>query len=106
MRIGENDPVVGGPPPRAPVPGKSKAPSGRFFHDLFRINQVAQIGDKRNDENLLIAQIHLAFLKFHNALIATEKHSLKRGGLSNSITNGSFCTSISPAICDQAIPPR
>ena len=27
------------------------------------------IGDERNDENLLVAQTHLAFLKFHNKII-------------------------------------
>jgi hypothetical protein len=31
--------------------------------------QKAQIGDKRNDENTIIAQLHLAFLKFHNAVV-------------------------------------
>jgi hypothetical protein len=30
---------------------------------------TALIGDPRNDENLLVAQIHLAFLKFHNKLV-------------------------------------
>ena len=30
---------------------------------------TALIGDKRNDENLIIAQFHLAFLKFHNKLV-------------------------------------
>ena len=29
----------------------------------------AFIGDLRNDENLIIAQIHLAFLRFHNAVV-------------------------------------
>ncbi len=29
----------------------------------------AILGDPRNDENLLIAQLHLAFLKFHNRLV-------------------------------------
>jgi len=39
-------------------------------NDLPRNMQgVALIGDHRNDENLLVAQIHLAFLKFHNAVI-------------------------------------
>ena len=39
-------------------------------NDLPRnIEGVALIGDHRNDENLLVAQIHLAFLKFHNAVI-------------------------------------
>ncbi|HMP04580.1 MAG TPA: heme peroxidase family protein, partial [Gemmatales bacterium] len=30
----------------------------------------AIIGDPRNDENLIVAQTHLAFLKFHNAVVA------------------------------------
>jgi hypothetical protein len=34
--------------------------------DLHRVDRVAQIGDGRNDENLIVAQLHLAFLKFHN----------------------------------------
>lgn len=29
----------------------------------------ATIGDPRNDENLAVAQMHLAFLKFHNAVV-------------------------------------
>ena len=37
--------------------------------DLPRnIDDVALIGDPRNDENLIINQLHLAFLKFHNAV--------------------------------------
>lgn len=39
-------------------------------NDLPRTAQgVALIGDHRNDENLVVAQIHLAFLKFHNAVV-------------------------------------
>ena len=38
--------------------------------DLARTsNGVALIGDPRNDENLLLAQFHLAMIKFHNALV-------------------------------------
>jgi hypothetical protein len=32
-------------------------------------DRVAQVGDSRNDENLIIAQIHVAFLHAHNNLI-------------------------------------
>ncbi|WP_170323867.1 peroxidase family protein [Cryptosporangium phraense] len=32
--------------------------------------RVARIGDGRNDENLIIAQLHVAFLRFHNAVVA------------------------------------
>ncbi len=31
--------------------------------------KLARIGDGRNDENTIIAQLHLAFLKFHNAVV-------------------------------------
>lgn len=38
--------------------------------DLPRNTQnVALIGDPRNDENLIVAQLHLAFLKFHNVVV-------------------------------------
>jgi len=39
-------------------------------NDLARNSQgFALIGDPRNDENLIVAQLHLAMLKFHNKLI-------------------------------------
>jgi hypothetical protein len=37
--------------------------------DLPRFNGRALIGDKRNDENVIVSQLHGAFLKFHNALV-------------------------------------
>jgi len=38
--------------------------------DLPRNSQnTALIGDPRNDENLLVSQLHLAFLKFHNEIV-------------------------------------
>lgn len=40
-------------------------------NDLPRGPQgFAIIGDPRNDENLVVAQLHLAFLKFHNKMVA------------------------------------
>ncbi len=39
-------------------------------NDLERSRHgVAIIGDHRNDENLIVAQTHLAFLKFHNKVV-------------------------------------
>ena len=32
-------------------------------------DRAALIGDPRNDENTIVAQLHLAFLKAHNALV-------------------------------------
>jgi hypothetical protein len=46
---------LGGAAPRDDLP---RRPDGR-----------ALLGDPRNDENLLLSQLHLAFLKFHNALV-------------------------------------
>lgn len=38
--------------------------------DLARTeDDVALISDPRNDENLLLAQLHLAFIKFHNRIV-------------------------------------
>jgi len=41
-------------------------------------DKKAQIGDPRNDENLIVAQLHTAFLRFHNAavdwVLANEAH--------------------------------
>jgi hypothetical protein len=39
-------------------------------HDLPRNSQgTALLGDPRNDENIIVSQLHLAFIKFHNAVI-------------------------------------
>jgi hypothetical protein len=44
-----------------------KVESGGLFEDLPRdINNVAIIADPRNDEHLIIAGLHAAFLLFHN----------------------------------------
>ncbi len=45
---------------------------GIFDNDLPRSGTTAVIGDGRNDENLIVAQTHLAFLKFHNARVAAN----------------------------------
>jgi Animal haem peroxidase len=39
-------------------------------------NWRAMIGDGRNDENLIVAQMHLAFLRFHNAVADALKASI------------------------------
>jgi hypothetical protein len=46
---------------------------GRTSHD------VALIADPRNDENLLLAQLHLAFIKFHNRVV----DQLRAGAISD-----------------------
>lgn len=51
-------------------PGKLLVGTAENPHDLPRNRQnTALIGDPRNDENLIISQLHLAFLKFHNKVV-------------------------------------
>ena len=43
---------------------------GILRHDLPRNNQnTALVGDVRSDENIVLSQMHLAFLKFHNSCV-------------------------------------
>jgi hypothetical protein len=59
--------------------------------DLLRSpNGRAIIGDKRNDENSLVSQIQLSFIKFHNAVVAqlNKRHpDLKSTNLFNTARN-------------------
>ncbi|WP_170937177.1 MULTISPECIES: heme peroxidase family protein [Rhodomicrobium] len=74
MKIGKVQRINGSPPRTQPVPGKTD------FNDVPRkprnanelIDREALIGDPRNDENLIVAQLHLAFLKAHNKLATTK----------------------------------
>ena len=50
--------------------------AGKF--DVPRNSQgVALIGDPRNDENLIVSQLQVAFLKFHNACVDHVKTKIK-----------------------------
>jgi hypothetical protein len=45
-------------------------PTGTARSDMPRNSQLtALIGDPRNDENLMVSQLHVAFLRFHNAIV-------------------------------------
>jgi hypothetical protein len=49
---------------------ETKSVDGRPRFDLPRNSQgTALIGDHRNDENLIVGQLHLAFLRFHNRVV-------------------------------------
>jgi hypothetical protein len=65
----------------AEPPGDRIPPEDDLMRDLPRKDRNAIIGDSRNDENLIIAQLHTAFLRFHNAAIdwvrANEPKSFK-----------------------------
>ncbi|MEA2130396.1 MAG: hypothetical protein QOJ85_3287 [Solirubrobacteraceae bacterium] len=92
LRVGANDVSPG-------VPGVKIPPVTDLVRDLPRIGPLlaqgviteadipdsiktdpnratrAFIGDLRNDENLIVAQFHLAFLRFHNAVVdAIDAH--------------------------------
>ena len=72
MRLGRNSPTGDPNPPLARPDGKTDD------NDLPRqprsgdaaADRAALIGDPRNDENTIISQLHVAFLKAHNVLVA------------------------------------
>lgn len=65
LKVGQNaeQDADGNPTPRDKIP-----PENDLLRDLPRSNRIAVIGDSRNDENLIVAQFHTAFLRFHNAV--------------------------------------
>jgi Animal haem peroxidase len=54
-----------------PLPGSEKVSrKGAIRFDLPRDpNNNAFLGDSRNDENVILSQLHLAMLRFHNAVV-------------------------------------
>ena len=63
------------------IPGSAAVSiDGTVRHDLPRNSQrVALVGDARNDENLVVSQLHLAVLRFHNRVVADVKADLGPG---------------------------
>ncbi|GIF14243.1 LysM peptidoglycan-binding domain-containing protein [Actinoplanes teichomyceticus] len=71
LLVGRVSPTGSTEPPLARPPGKGddndlprEPAGGDIEHD-----RAALTGDPRNDENTIIAQLHVAFLKAHNALV-------------------------------------
>jgi hypothetical protein len=72
MKLGRVSPSGNRPPrkddfndlPRRPVP-----PNFPNERDPVERDREALIGDPRNDENLIVAQMHVAFLRAHNRLL-------------------------------------
>jgi Animal haem peroxidase len=77
-----NGPAASGQPDQVPyepdgkrlslgqlTPNPAAVPGSSPDDDLPRLDGKARIGDGRNDENLVVAQLHVAFLKFHNAVL-------------------------------------
>jgi Animal haem peroxidase len=50
-------------------PSKFRIETGGSFEDLPRRGKTAIIADPRNDENMIIAGLHVAFLLFHNKIV-------------------------------------
>lgn len=63
-------PAPGQPVPAAEDPDERDLPGRRRVANpaTGRDEFPARIGDSRNDENLLVAQLHVAYLRFHNAV--------------------------------------
>jgi Animal haem peroxidase len=65
------------------IPGEHIPTLGDNLRDLPRDSEqelpedkaVALIGDGRNDENLIVAQFHVAFLRFHNAVLEWARYN-------------------------------
>ena len=54
----------------ASVAGSDEPPRRDTLHDLpRRDNGSAMIGDRRNDENIVTSQLHVAFMRAHNKLV-------------------------------------
>jgi nucleoid-associated protein YgaU len=71
MLIGKVTKLNGTSVPTKRPPGKgddNDLPREKRNADPLR-DRAARIGDPRNDENLIVAQLHLAFLKAHNRLV-------------------------------------
>jgi hypothetical protein len=66
---------------------KFKVETGGLFEDLPREGNNAVIADPRNDENLMIAGLHAAFLLFHNKVVELVGKNSVRLVSSNSHRN-------------------
>lgn len=74
LKVGDTSSTNSDTPPFAPIPGKGKdndvprLPSDPD-PDHVATDRAALLGDDRNDENLVISQLQVAFLKAHNRLV-------------------------------------
>ncbi len=78
MQMGKVSPIGGRPPDKdddndLPREARSNVPD---------LDRAAKIGDARNDENTIIAQLHVAFLRAHNELV---EQGQKFGGASRTL---------------------
>lgn len=66
-------------PSRPTIGGDRIPPDDDLRRDLPRVNKEAQIADGRNDENLIVAQLHVVFLRFHNAVVDWLRENEPKG---------------------------
>ncbi len=69
------------------IPGSAAASiDGKPRFDIPRNSQnTALAGDVRNDENLIVSQLHLAMLRFHNRVVADVKADLGAGATADEV---------------------
>jgi hypothetical protein len=62
--------------------GRNPTDTGEFERDDLPRNQQARalIGDPRNDENLIVSQLHLLFIRFHNRVVDRVRNRKKLEG--------------------------
>jgi len=101
-----------GVPPRPTLPFTEPAEL-HDLHDLPRLpptstneelDRRAQIGDPRNDENIVVAQLHVAFLRAQRRLV----HELKMSGEKADLALQQFYQAVViqdflPTVCDPAV---
>jgi hypothetical protein len=66
-------------------------------------DRAALIGDPRNDENLVIAQLQVAFLRAHNALVAQGKNFQQARRILRQHYQHIVLADFLPRVCDPAI---
>jgi len=75
-------------PMLTPTPTPSSSSQGPLGDDLPRNSEgIALVGDPRQDENLIIAQLHVAFLRVHNSVL----RKLQNGELEGCGPPGATC---------------
>ena len=68
------------------IPGQRIPPIDDLRRDLVRDQNAApRIGDARNDENLVVAQFHVAVIRFHNAALKWVADNEGKAGLNGFI---------------------
>lgn len=91
-----------------PVGPQFKVPNKDLENDLPRnprssdekFDRSAQIGDERNDENLIVAQLHVAFLRAHNEFVVLHGDRIKAREALTQLYHEIVFTDFLPRIAD------